>query len=104
MDTSTGNGPPWVPIPDYATGYPSPKRKLGKAWATAWAALAAAGEDWTDGVELAAEVVKPVGLQAVTMTSLMTRAASQGILERQLIKVPTGRGPRMRTHYRLPRT
>lgn len=100
MNANTETGPPWVPIPNYLTGYPSPTRKLGKAWAAIWAELNAA--DWTDGVELADRVAKDVGLVPVTLISLMTRAAAAGILDRKLVKVETPRGPRSRTHYRIP--
>lgn len=96
------NPPPWVPIPGYSTGYPNPSRKLGKAWAYVWGELSQA-TDWVDGVDLAARSVEAVGLQPVTMISLMTRAAAAGVLDRKLIKVEgLDRGARMRTHYKVP--
>jgi len=101
MSANTENARPWVPIPNYPTGYPNPSRKLGQAWAAVWAELSAA-TDWMDGVELADRTAVAAGLKPVTMISLMTRAAAAGVLDRTLVKVETGRGPRVRTHYRIP--
>ncbi len=102
METTTAGSPPFIPIPDYPTGYPNPNRKLGKAWADAWARLTEAGADYLDGVELAETVAEASGLQKNTMVSLFTRAATAGILERTHKNADTTRGIRQRTHYRVP--
>lgn len=93
---------PYIPINGYPVGYPSPKRKLGIAWAHAWSVLAEAGEEFTDGVELAAKTAEPVGLLPVTMVTLFTRAATSGVLERTHRPAETTRGVRNRTFYRVP--
>ncbi len=95
--------PPFIPIPGYPTGYPSPKRKLGQAWADAYGQLRDAGADFTDGVMLATVTAEKVGLKPSTLVTLFTRAASEGLLEREHRAVESTRGPRTRTHYRLPR-
>jgi hypothetical protein len=95
------NGPPWIPIPGYETGYPHPSRKIGQAWAAVWSELQGA-TDWVDGVDLANRTATEVGLKPVTMIGVMSRAAAAGLLERSLVKVDTQRGPRQRTHYKIP--
>lgn len=103
MTTTTENGPPFLPIPGYPTGYPSPKRKLGQAWARAWALMGDQTDgEYLDGVELAQTMADEVGLKRTTMISFLTRAATAGLLERTYRSVPTERGPRNRTHYRIP--
>jgi hypothetical protein len=102
METTTAGSPPFIPIPDYPTGYPNPKRKLGQAWAHAWAELTAAGTEWTDGVMLADVTAEDAGLQKNTMISLFTRAATAGLLERTHKNAATTRGVRQRTFYRIP--
>jgi hypothetical protein len=54
------NGPPWIPIPGYETGYPHPSRKIGQAWAAVWSELQGA-TDWVDGVDLANRTATEVG-------------------------------------------
>ena len=97
--------PPFIPIPGYPTGYPNPARRLGRAWADAWAQLSelkAIGPGYLDGVELAGTTAEAVGLQSTTMVTLFTRAATEGLLEREHRQVVSTRGPRRRTFYRIP--
>lgn len=102
METTTGT-PPFIPILGYPSGYPNASRKLGKAWASAWAELTTAGTEFVDGVELAERAAGVVGLQKNTMISLFTRAATAGVLERTHRSAQTTRGKRDRTFYRIPR-
>lgn len=79
--------------------YPDPETGLGRAWAAAWAELVTAG-DFVDGMELA-ERTAPVGeVQPITMITLLTRAATAGVIERELRVMPSTRGARRRTFYR----
>lgn len=94
--------PPDVPIPGYETGYPSPTRRLGKAWAFAWTKLTSADGEFLDGTELAAVAARKAGLEASTIISFLTRAATAGVLEREHRTVAGKRGPRRRTFYRVP--
>jgi hypothetical protein len=99
METVTA---PSIPIPDYPTGYPSPKRRVGQAWTAAWTELLKAGSEYTDGVQLAEKTAKKVHLAPSTMITLFTRAATAGVLERKHQPAATTRGIRQRTFYRVP--
>lgn len=103
MVSISENGPPFITTGKYAPGtYPSPSKRIGKAWAGAWAELSAlAPGEYLDGTELAQRAAEPHGLKPVTVVSLLTRAATEGILERKAVRVETRRGPRTRTHYRV---
>lgn len=93
---------PFIPIPDYPTGYPSPSRRVGQAWAAAWAEMLQAGPEYLDGVKLAEKTAKKVHLAPSTMITLFTRAATAGVLERKHQPAQTTRGIRQRTFYRVP--
>lgn len=57
--------------------------------------------DFQDGIELAQKVAKSTDLAPATLVALMSRAATAGLLERKLVKVPTARGPRTRSFYKI---
>lgn len=84
------------------SNYPNPETPLGRAWATAWAELTRAGGDLVDGSVLAELAAEIHGLKPVTVSGLLTRAATAGLLERQHKTVDGTRGPRTRTFYRRP--
>ena len=95
---------PFIPIPNYPTGYPARTKRAGKAWQHAYDAMLATPAEFLDGVELAEKAAKSVRphLSRETVISLLTRAATAELLERQHKPVMTGRGPRTRTFYRVP--
>lgn len=84
--------------------YPDPATRLGRAWAHAWRQLQQNQDVWVDGNELADVSAESEGLAAATMIGVLTRAATAGLLERQHITVQGDRGPRKRTHYRIPQS
>jgi hypothetical protein len=82
--------------------YPSGSPKLGAAWADIWARLKRAAEP-LEGKALADAVAPAYGLQAATLTGMLSRAAGAGMLTSEIRKVETGtRGPRNRAFYSLP--
>lgn len=81
-------------------GYPSRGPKLGPAWAWCWEQLHNS-HDWQDGVELAAQAAERFELKPATVTQLLTRMATANLIDRQHRQVPSGRGPRSRSFYRI---
>lgn len=99
----TENAPPPIPVSGYKLGnYPDPNRPIGKAWAAAWAELVSAGAQFVDGTELAERAAATASLKPTTLITLLTRAANANLLERAHKTVAGARGPRSRTHYRIP--
>lgn len=99
---NTIDSPPDIPNAQHPQGgYPSKGRRIGPAWREVWAALTAAS-DWLDGCKLAESVAPKHDLAPATVLVLVSRAAKAGVLERTHRTVMGPRGPRPRTHYRIP--
>ena len=81
-------------------GYPSRGKKLGPAWAYCWTELHRS-EEWTDGRELATEAAERFDLKEATVAQLLTRMATAGLIARDHRQVPSSRGPRTRSFYRI---
>ena len=92
--------------PNLTAKYPvHPKRvnRIGPAWADAWAYLIEHQDEWTDGVKLARQIGEQHNLSPDTLIGLFTRMATAEHLARKHEEVPTTRGLRKRTHYRIPK-
>lgn len=88
--------------PDITEGYPSRGEKIGPAWVDMWAWLTAQGLGWTDGTDLARRTAENHEVAESTLRNLLTSAARENMLETTYKKVDIpGRGPRLRTHYRI---
>lgn len=100
--------PPRIPLtlpaqPERVSHY-SPKGRVGKAWAYAWAELDANRDIFLDGNDLATRSAETEGLSPATMVGVLSRAAKAGLLERGYEVVVGDRGPRTRTQYRIPQS
>lgn len=89
-------------VPDITPGYPSKGQRIGPAWVDMYAWLKAAGLGWTDGTTLAARIAANHEVSADTLKNILSSARNAGLLEatHKRVDIP-GRGPRMRTHYRI---
>lgn len=98
--------------PEIYPGYPY-KRRVYPAWQEIWDQLRLAGREYRDGTVVAKEIAERHGLTPATLTAVMSRAATVGLLDRELRVVPTTihrvrdgkviakEGGRARTHYRI---
>lgn len=91
--------------PDITEGYPSKGAKIGPAWDALWERLASMpAEDYEDGTAMSEAVAAERELSVSTVRNLLTSAASVDLLEITYRKVDVpGRGPRLRTFYRIKR-
>lgn len=90
--------------PMITKNYPGPEYPVGKAWAAMWAELAKASrrkDPYLEGRDLAGQVAPDFGLEPVTMTAVLSRAAKRGLLVTETRPVPGERGVRNRAHYRI---
>jgi len=87
--------------PDLTPGYPSKGARVGPAWAAVWAELSKDPDEWRDGHALWMDVAPRFQLSTETLRGIMFRMASKGHLESESRKVPTARGVRSHTYFRI---
>jgi hypothetical protein len=87
--------------PDLSPGYPSKGPRLGPAWSAVWDELSRTPGEWRDGHALWADIAPRYQLSPETLRALMFRMATGGHLERESRQVPTARGRRSHTHFRI---
>lgn len=87
--------------PDLTPGYPSKGPRVGPAWAAVWSELTKTPGEWRDGHALWMDTAPRYQLSTETLRALMFRMAAGGILESKSVQVPTNRGKRNHTHFRV---
>ena len=87
--------------PDLSPGYPSRGAKIGPAWRAVWTELSKTPGEWRDGRALWLDIAPRYNLAPETLRAVMFRMAAGGKLEREARFVPTNRGKRAHTYFRI---
>lgn len=89
--------------------YPAPGTKLGEAWEHSWKLLTLMPPgEYAEGMALSQQVAayklnNGGHIAPVTVLNMLSRAATAGLLEREIRAVKGDRGPRKRSFYRVAR-
>lgn len=74
--------------------------KMAQAWQYVWDRLSPT--EPRDGVTLALEAGEVFDIKPASVLSHLHRMAREGVIDGEQIRVAGSRGPRPRTHYRIP--